>query len=154
MNSDVNKPFLIVNASAGSGKTYNLVRNYLRLLLSENDDRAEISQIMAMTFTNKASIEMKSRIMSDLNKLANGKEEANSYLEEIAGFVGTTPESIRSRARVVLRKILHQYEDFNVMTIDNFKGDSLTLKLTTNRMKYAVCSAKPKSCDENYPFDN
>lgn len=120
MNSDVNKPFLIVNASAGSGKTYNLVRNYLRLLLSENDDRAEISQIMAMTFTNKASIEMKSRIMSDLNKLANGKEEANSYLEEIAGFVGTTPESIRSRARVVLRKILHQYEDFNVMTIDKF----------------------------------
>ena len=120
MNSDVNKPFLIVNASAGSGKTYNLVRNYLRLLLSENDDRAEISQIMAMTFTNKASIEMKSRIMSDLNKLANGKEETNSYLEEIAGFVGTTPEAIRTRARVVLRKILHQYEDFNVMTIDKF----------------------------------
>ncbi len=120
MNSDVNKPFLIVNASAGSGKTYNLVRNYLRLLLSENDDRAEISQIMAMTFTNKASIEMKSRIMSDLNKLANGKEEANGYLEEIAGFVGTTSEAIRKRARVVLRKILHQYEDFNVMTIDKF----------------------------------
>ena len=120
MNSDVNKPFLIVNASAGSGKTYNLVRNYLRLLLSETDDRAEISQIMAMTFTNKASIEMKSRIMSDLNKLANGKEEANGYLEEIAGFVGTTPEAIRTRARIVLRKILHQYEDFNVMTIDKF----------------------------------
>lgn len=120
MNSDVNKPFLIVNASAGSGKTYNLVRNYLRLLLSENDDRAEISQIMAMTFTNKASIEMKSRIMSDLNKLANGKTEAKSYLEEIAGFVGTTPEAIQTRARIVLRKILHQYEDFNVMTIDKF----------------------------------
>lgn len=120
MNSDVSKPFLIVNASAGSGKTYNLVRNYLRLLLSENDDRAEISQIMAMTFTNKASIEMKSRIMSDLNKLANGKEETNGYLEEIAGFVGTTPEAIRNRAKIVLRKILHQYEDFNVMTIDKF----------------------------------
>lgn len=120
MNSDVSKPFLIVNASAGSGKTYNLVRNYLRLLLSESDDRAEISQIMAMTFTNKASIEMKSRIMSDLNKLANGKEDANAYLEEIAGFVGTTPKSIRKRARIVLRKILHQYEDFNVMTIDKF----------------------------------
>ena len=120
MNSDVNKPFLIVNASAGSGKTYNLVRNYLRLLLSENDDRAEISQIMAMTFTNKASIEMKSRIMSDLNKLANGKEDTNRYLEEIAAFVGTTPEATRSRARIVLRKILHQYEDFNVMTIDKF----------------------------------
>lgn len=120
MNSDVNKPFLIVNASAGSGKTYNLVRNYLRLLLSENENRAEISQIMAMTFTNKASIEMKSRIMSDLNRLANGKSEAKSYLEEIAGFVGTSPESIQKKARLVLRKILHQYEDFNVMTIDKF----------------------------------
>lgn len=120
MNSDVNKPFLIVNASAGSGKTYNLVRNYLRLLLSENENRAEINQIMAMTFTNKASIEMKSRIMSDLNKLANGKEEAKSYLEEIAQFVGTTPEATQKKARLVLRKILHQYEDFNVMTIDKF----------------------------------
>lgn len=120
MNSDVSKPFLIVNASAGSGKTYNLVRNYLRLLLSENENRAEISQIMAMTFTNKASIEMKSRIMSDLNKLAHGKEEAKGYLEEIAGFVGTTPELIQKRAQLVLRKILHQYEDFNVMTIDKF----------------------------------
>lgn len=120
MNSDVSKPFLIVNASAGSGKTYNLVRNYLRLLLSEEDDRAEISQIMAMTFTNKASIEMKSRIMSDLNKLAHGKEAATAYLEEIAAFVGTTPEATRKKAQLVLRKILHQYEDFNVMTIDKF----------------------------------
>ena len=120
MNSDVSKPFLIVNASAGSGKTYNLVRNYLRLLLSENENRAEISQIMAMTFTNKASIEMKSRIMSDLNRLANGKDEAKSYLEEIAVFVGTTPEATQKKARLVLRKILHQYEDFNVMTIDKF----------------------------------
>ena len=120
MNSDVSKPFLIVNASAGSGKTYNLVRNYLRLLLSENENRAEINQIMAMTFTNKASIEMKSRIMSDLDKLANGKEEAKSYLEEISRFVGTTPEVTQKKARLVLRKILHQYEDFNVMTIDKF----------------------------------
>lgn len=120
MNSDVSKPFLIVNASAGSGKTYNLVRNYLRLLLSENENRAEISQIMAMTFTNKASIEMKSRIMSDLNRLANGKDEAKSYLEEIAEFVGTSPEATQKKARLVLRKILHQYEDFNVMTIDKF----------------------------------
>ncbi|MNK08981.1 ATP-dependent helicase/nuclease subunit A [compost metagenome] len=120
MNPDVSKPFLIVNASAGSGKTYNLVRNYLRLLLSENEDRAEISQIMAMTFTNKASIEMKSRIMSDLNKLANGKEDAKTYLEDIARFVEAEPETIRKRAQLVLRKILHQYEDFNVMTIDKF----------------------------------
>lgn len=120
MNSEVSKPFLIVNASAGSGKTYNLVRNYLRLLLSEDQDRAEISQIMAMTFTNKASIEMKTRIMSDLNKLAHGKEDSRAYREEISRFIGATPEAVQKRARTVLRKILHQYEDFNVMTIDKF----------------------------------
>ncbi|MDR0801004.1 UvrD-helicase domain-containing protein [Fluviicola sp.] len=120
MNSEVSKPFLIVNASAGSGKTYNLVRNYLRLLLSEDDNRAEISQIIAMTFTNKASIEMKTRIMSDLNKLAHGNEENRNYLEEISKFVGITPEAAQKHARTVLRKILHQYEDFNVMTIDKF----------------------------------
>lgn len=120
MNSEVSKPLLVVNASAGSGKTYNLVRNYLRLLLSENENRAEISQIMAMTFTNKASIEMKTRIMSDLNKLAHGNTESQAYLEEISKFVGTTPEVTQKKAQLVLRKILHQYEDFNVMTIDKF----------------------------------
>ncbi|WP_169312084.1 UvrD-helicase domain-containing protein [Fluviicola taffensis] len=116
----MSKPLLIVNASAGSGKTYNLVRNYLRLLLTEEFDRAEIGQIMAMTFTNKASIEMKSRIMSDLNKLAHGKEESRDYLIETAQFVGASPESIQKKAQIVLSKILHQYEDFNVMTIDKF----------------------------------
>lgn len=114
----MNKPLLVLNASAGSGKTYNLVRNYLRLLLSEGDDRVEVGQILAMTFTNKASIEMKNRIMSDLNKLANGGDQR--YLSEISTLCGLKPADTQKNARKVLRKILHQYEDFNVMTIDKF----------------------------------
>lgn len=121
MNSESNKPLLILNASAGSGKTYNLVRNYLRLLLQDNSEKAELNQILAMTFTNKASIEMKTRIVQDLDRLAystNAKDE--NYRIETAAFIGSTPEKIQQQAKYVLQRILHQYEDFNVSTIDKF----------------------------------
>lgn len=109
-----------MNASAGSGKTYNLVRNYLRLLLSEGDEKAELGQIIAMTFTNKAALEMKTRIVSDLNKLANAKPEHQTYLKDMASYIGLPEQHIQQNARVVLKKMLHQYEDFNVLTIDKF----------------------------------
>lgn len=57
------RPLLVLNASAGSGKTYNLVRNYLVLLLKESAEKADLGQIVAMTFTNKAAYEMKTRII-------------------------------------------------------------------------------------------
>ena len=56
------KPLKIVDASAGSGKTYRLVKEYLLLLLNESEDVKRFSRIIAMTFTNKAAIEMKIRI--------------------------------------------------------------------------------------------
>jgi ATP-dependent exoDNAse (exonuclease V) beta subunit len=120
MQTATTKPLLVLNASAGSGKTYNLVRNYLRLLLSEGDQKAELGEIIAMTFTNKASLEMKTRIVSDLSKLAHGNADSASYLQDIADFCQSTPTKIRNNARVVLKKMLHQYEDFNVLTIDKF----------------------------------
>lgn len=119
MISQTDKPFLILNASAGSGKTFNLVRNYLRLLLIEGENRAEMSQIIAMTFTNKAALEMKTRIVSDLNKLATVAIN-HSFLVETADFIRLSPEIIQKNARFTLKKILHQYEDFNVLTIDKF----------------------------------
>lgn len=121
MNHNINKPLLILNASAGSGKTYNLVRNYLRLLLKDSPEKSEMSQILAMTFTNKASIEMKNRIIQDLDKLAFGETESTQkFREETAAFIGIQPEHIRKNARTVLKQLLHQYEDFNVLTIDKF----------------------------------
>jgi ATP-dependent exoDNAse (exonuclease V) beta subunit len=113
------KPLLILNASAGSGKTFNLVKNYLRLLLLENE-QTEISQILAMTFTNKASIEMKNRIVGDLAKLAFGEAKDQHFIAEIAAFIKSTPEKTTAKAKNVLRKLLHQYEDFGIMTIDKF----------------------------------
>ncbi|MFN6086285.1 MAG: UvrD-helicase domain-containing protein, partial [Fluviicola sp.] len=64
------KPLLILNASAGSGKTFNLVRYYLKLVL-RTENPVPVSKILAMTFTNKASNEMKSRIMGELFKIAH-----------------------------------------------------------------------------------
>jgi ATP-dependent exoDNAse (exonuclease V) beta subunit len=117
---DLNKPLQIRDASAGSGKTYSLVQHYLKLLLQENDQRAELGQIIAMTFTNKAALEMKTRILEDLGKLSGNNPEHQKFLEETAAFVGIPAEKIKQNSQLVLRKLLHQYEEFNVMTIDKF----------------------------------
>ena len=65
------KPLKIVDASAGSGKTYRLVKEYLLLLLNESEDVKRFSRIIAMTFTNKAAIEMKIRIVRALDELSH-----------------------------------------------------------------------------------
>lgn len=117
------KPLLILNASAGSGKTFNLVRYYLKLVL-RTENPVPVSKILAMTFTNKASNEMKSRIMGELFKIAYAEKTQNSTfqsnLQRIAEDLGEDPKAIGRNARSVLKSILHQYEDFNVLTIDKF----------------------------------
>lgn len=117
------KPLLILNASAGSGKTFNLVRYYLKLVL-RTENPVPVSKILAMTFTNKASNEMKSRIMGELFKIAYAEKTQNptfqTNLERIANDLNEDPKSIGRNARSVLKSILHQYEDFNVLTIDKF----------------------------------
>jgi ATP-dependent exoDNAse (exonuclease V) beta subunit len=120
MNPSSNLPLLVLNASAGSGKTYNLVRNYLVLLLKEVTGRADLGQIVAMTFTNKAAYEMKTRIIRDLNRLSHPTLADEPYVLEIAGLVNQKPDELQRNARLILRKMLHRYEDFNVLTIDKF----------------------------------
>ena len=65
--SNDQKPLKVLNASAGSGKTYNLVREYLLILIGESADTSRFAKILAMTFTNKAAIEMKNRIVQKLD---------------------------------------------------------------------------------------
>lgn len=120
MAENSKRPLLVLNASAGSGKTYNLVRNYLVLLLKETSDKADLGQLVAMTFTNKAAYEMKTRIIRDLNRLGNPSEKDQPYLKEIAGLTGLKEADVQKNAQLVLRKMLHRYEDFNVLTIDKF----------------------------------
>jgi ATP-dependent exoDNAse (exonuclease V) beta subunit len=117
------KPLKIVNASAGSGKTFNLVKEYIQLLLGEENPGNRFSHIIAMTFTNKAALEMKSRIIQGLDELSfpeKYKDRSKNYAVVIGQGIGIDPELVHRRAKIVLQNILHRYEDFHVMTIDKF----------------------------------
>ena len=70
MESTQHIPLKVLNASAGSGKTFNLVKEYIQLLLGEQKNTFKFAQIIAMTFTNKAAFEMKSRIIQALDELS------------------------------------------------------------------------------------
>lgn len=108
----------IYRASAGSGKTFTLAVEYMALLI--NDPHA-YKHILAVTFTNKATEEMKMRILSQLYALAYlPKEDNNSYLLQIKAKTGLDETTIRSRAKTALQLLLHNYNYFRVETIDAF----------------------------------
>ena len=115
-------PLKILKASAGSGKTFNLTAQYLTLLFAGEHKYREI---LAITFTNKATAEMKGRILEVLEALANGdgrtKDAADGYrqmlLDAYPQWDGTT---LQLRAAETYRKILHDYSRFAVSTIDGF----------------------------------
>lgn len=103
----------IYKASAGSGKTYTLTQEYLRLVLRPG---TSMRQILAITFTNAASADMKRKIVEALAQLASGK-----YADwEKLLWKKDTHESLQKRAWNILRTVLHQYQDFSVKTIDSF----------------------------------
>lgn len=121
--SDNAKPLKILNASAGSGKTYSLVKTYIKLLLFDQNNASKFSEIIAMTFTNKAALEMKQRIIEKLDELSHPEVYPNvsqNYAIEIGEEIQISSEEVHQRARLVLESILHRYEDFHVMTIDKF----------------------------------
>jgi ATP-dependent exoDNAse (exonuclease V) beta subunit len=103
----------IYKSSAGSGKTYTLVKEYLRLVLEKPD---EYKHILAITFTNKATEEMKSRIISSLIDLSNDKNETlKTVLADDIPLI-----DIKKNAQRALDYILHDYSNFSVCTIDSF----------------------------------
>ncbi|OFY57131.1 MAG: hypothetical protein A2V50_02880 [Bacteroidetes bacterium RBG_19FT_COMBO_42_10] len=105
----------IYSASAGSGKTFNLTRAYLTHLFRS---RYNYRRILAVTFTNKATAEMKNRILDQLYILANnGKSE---YLADLGRDTGKSEEVIRNEAGEILFSILHDFSRFSVSTIDAF----------------------------------
>ncbi len=105
----------IYKASAGSGKTFQLVVEYLKLLLL---NPYNYKHILAVTFTNKATNEMKSRILEQLYLLA--KEENTKYLETLKNELNLQEEDIRQKSRQILKNILHDYNRFSINTIDSF----------------------------------
>lgn len=116
--AEQSKPFIIYKSSAGSGKTYTLTLEYLKLAL-QNPPTA-FKQILAVTFTNKATQEMKERILKVLGQLSR-KEISGSELEKVLmESLGLSPEELQSRAKQTLLHILHGYGYFAVSTIDSF----------------------------------
>ena len=105
----------ILNASAGSGKTYQLAYKYVRDVVEQP---SIYRHILAVTFTNKATEEMKSRILKEIHLLASGGE--SSYLENLCRELDMDAATVRRRAAEVRSKILHDYSRFTVLTIDTF----------------------------------
>jgi len=113
--------FQVYNASAGSGKTFTLVKEYLKIILSSPDPRL-YQQILAITFTNKAATEMKDRILETLQSFATMKEDSpeNGMLPVLISETGLTQEIIQSRSKERLQDILKNYASFHIKTIDSF----------------------------------
>ena len=105
----------ILNASAGSGKTYQLAYKYVHDVIERPES---YSAILAVTFTNKATEEMKTRILKEINTLASGQR--SGYMSLLRRETGLDEAEIRRRARTARTRILHNYSRFTVLTIDRF----------------------------------
>ena len=113
----------VIKASAGSGKTFTLAKKYIKLLL-ETQDRYSYRHILAVTFTNKATEEMKSRILKELHVLASQPQKSDYYKEFVPEYY-KDDAAIMEAARTVLCNILHDYGAFAVSTIDRFFQQTL-----------------------------
>ena len=112
--------FNLFNASAGSGKTFLLVQKYIHVLL-ENDNDDHFHRMLALTFTNKAVYEMKSRIISTLDLFSKGKAiEDNVMAKNLMQDLNLTVTQLINRSRQLLRNLLHDYAAFDVITLDRF----------------------------------
>ncbi|MBP5713763.1 MAG: UvrD-helicase domain-containing protein [Prevotella sp.] len=111
------KPLTVYKASAGSGKTFTLAVEYIRLVV---ENPLCFRNILAVTFTNKATEEMKRRILGQLYGIWKSLPESDGYLEKIRERTGLSDEVIRERAGMALHHLIHHYNEFRVMTIDTF----------------------------------
>ncbi len=105
----------IYRASAGSGKTYTLTREYLKLVFEE---ALNYRSILAVTFTNKATDEMKSRILKEIYILSKGDD--SPYSKELMTINKLDASSLQIKAKEILNRLLHDYSRFSVTTIDSF----------------------------------
>ncbi|GAB7087932.1 UvrD-helicase domain-containing protein [Marinifilum fragile] len=105
----------IYRASAGSGKTYTLTGEFLSIVFN---DPLSYKNILAVTFTNKATDEMKSRILKEIHIISSGKK--SPYEKQLCEANQLNSEELRRRANEILNRLLHDYSRFSVTTIDSF----------------------------------
>ena len=127
-------PLKVYKASAGSGKTFTLAVEYIKLLI---DNPTAYRSTLAVTFTNKATEEMKMRILSQLYGLAHGFADSADYLKKITDEMHCGEAIVKSHANRALSFIIHDYTAFRVETIDKFfqrvlKNLARELDLTAN----------------------
>jgi len=120
MSENHQRPLQILNASAGSGKTYRLVQEFVQLLIGDDASPTEFKHLIAMTFTNKAALEMKERIIQALDGIGNQDPTKDGLKTSLAKALRISEDEVLKRCQSTLEMILHQYEDFHVMTIDKF----------------------------------
>jgi ATP-dependent exoDNAse (exonuclease V) beta subunit len=113
----------VMKASAGSGKTFNLAKKYIGIVLT-SEDRYAYRGVLAVTFTNKATAEMKSRILKELRILATEPEKSD-YLEDFVPSLFASAGALQKKAESVLVDILHDYGAFSISTIDKFFQQTL-----------------------------
>ena len=128
------KPLVVYKASAGSGKTFRLAVEYIKLLV---DNPMAYRNILAVTFTNKATEEMKMRILSQLYGIWKRLPDSKDYMDKVTKELGVTEEHASQRAHVALSNLIHNYNYFRVETIDSFFQSVLRnlareLELTAN----------------------
>ncbi|HWB64038.1 MAG TPA: UvrD-helicase domain-containing protein [Chitinophagales bacterium] len=119
----------IYKSSAGSGKTYTLVKEYIRIALTPRAPSDEVPKrtgdwrfkhILAITFTNKAANEMKERIIQTLTQVKDNAPKAKQLITELAKETGLDEAIVIDKAGKMLRSMLHNYSDLSVSTIDSF----------------------------------
>lgn len=117
----------IYAASAGTGKTFTLVREYLKILFrkAEANNYYAYQQVMAITFTIKATEELKSRIIAFLRNVALGIENDDDYMEEAIASTLQPDTNLPQHARKILQFILRDYSNFNIQTIDSLFQDMI-----------------------------
>lgn len=132
------KNFIVYKSSAGSGKTYTLVKEYLKLALA---DTAQVPKayrkILAVTFTNKAATEMKLRVIDALKNISSSHTHSEALANELCKTLHISHNELVNRAGKLLSEILHNYSDFAISTIDSFthkivKTFAYDLKLPVN----------------------
>lgn len=127
-------PLVVYNASAGSGKTFTLATEYIKLLI---ENPQSYRNILAVTFTNKATEEMKMRILSQLYGIWKQLPDSVAYTDVVTSHLGMSKEAVSSRAGEALANLMHNYSNFHVQTIDTFfqtilRNLARELELTTN----------------------
>ena len=113
----MNTPLIIYKASAGSGKTFTLATEYIKLVV---DNPTAYKQILAVTFTNKATEEMKQRILSQLYGIWKQLDSSRQYTNAICRELEASPAYVSHQAGIALANLLHNYSFFRINTIDTF----------------------------------